>query len=320
MDIVSNGGSQLVSEVDLERQLEFIRATVADPVAGVFGPHSLTWRVDREAVLFLGAGRALLLQLAHPWVAAAIAEHSQSLSNPIGRFHRTFHTVYSFVFGTRDQAFGMARRLHRQHAAITGRLPRTIGTFTGGSQYWAKDVAAACWVYATLIETSLVVHDLVLPPLAAEERERYYEESKIFAALLGIPHAHLPPSWKAFAAYNEMMWASDILTVSAEAKTVAWQLLARPGSWLRVPNWYQSLTAKMLPHPIRTAFGLSYGERERQAAEQASTNIRRMYRFLPAWLRYVGPYHEAMGRIGGRSNPSMTTQVCNRLWIGENRL
>ena len=41
----------------------------------VFGSRSMMWRIDKEAALFLGAGRALLLQLAHPWVAAAITQH-----------------------------------------------------------------------------------------------------------------------------------------------------------------------------------------------------------------------------------------------------
>ena len=42
----------------------------AESLAGVFGPDSAAWRVNGEAVIvFLGAGRALLLQLAHPWVA-----------------------------------------------------------------------------------------------------------------------------------------------------------------------------------------------------------------------------------------------------------
>ena len=67
-----------INDDDLECQLRMVRAAAAGPVAGVFGPHSLTWRIDREAVIFLGAGRALLLQLAHPWVSAAIAEHSRT--------------------------------------------------------------------------------------------------------------------------------------------------------------------------------------------------------------------------------------------------
>ena len=86
---------RVVELSDLERQLELLRAAEDDPLSGLFGPRSMTWRIDREAALFLGAGRALLLQLAHPWVAAAIAEHSRSLTDPIGRFHRTFRIVRS---------------------------------------------------------------------------------------------------------------------------------------------------------------------------------------------------------------------------------
>ena len=82
----------------------------------------MVWRIDREAAIFLAAGRALLLQLAHPWVAAAIAEHSHSLSDPIGRFHRTFGVVFTMVFGTTDEAIAAARRLYHRHAAISGAL------------------------------------------------------------------------------------------------------------------------------------------------------------------------------------------------------
>jgi hypothetical protein len=50
-----------IRDEDLECQLGVVRAAAAGPVAGIFGPHSLMWRIDREAVIFLGAGRALLL-------------------------------------------------------------------------------------------------------------------------------------------------------------------------------------------------------------------------------------------------------------------
>jgi len=49
----------------LSVQLEVVRALAPGEMEGVFGPDSLTWRIDREALTFLGAGRALLLQLAH---------------------------------------------------------------------------------------------------------------------------------------------------------------------------------------------------------------------------------------------------------------
>ncbi|HUP54016.1 MAG TPA: DUF2236 domain-containing protein, partial [Methylomirabilota bacterium] len=39
----------------------------------MFGPDSVAWALDREAMLLLGAGpRALLLQLADPGVAAGV--------------------------------------------------------------------------------------------------------------------------------------------------------------------------------------------------------------------------------------------------------
>ena len=116
----------LVTDALLEEQLELIRARTASPLAGVFGPTSITWRTNREGILFLAAGRALLLQLAHPWVAAAVADHSKALSDPIARFHRTFKVVFKMVFGTVDQAFAAARSLHRRHESITGVLPDEV--------------------------------------------------------------------------------------------------------------------------------------------------------------------------------------------------
>src|SRR5437868_5175559 len=83
-----------VTDAALEEQLELVRANAVSPIAGVFGPESMTWRMNREAILFLAAGRALLLQLAHPWVAAAVADHSKALTDPVARFHRTFKVVF----------------------------------------------------------------------------------------------------------------------------------------------------------------------------------------------------------------------------------
>ena len=132
----------MISADDLEAELSFVRARAAGPIAGVFGPESVTWKVDREAAIFLGAGRALLLQLAHPWVATAIAEHSNVFADPIGRFHRTFRTTFTMVFGTLDQAVEAARRLHSRHAKITGVMPITAGPFAAGSRYFANETSA----------------------------------------------------------------------------------------------------------------------------------------------------------------------------------
>ncbi len=307
-------GGEATTEV-LERRLEAVCAAAAGRREGIFGPGSVTWRVDREAIIFLGAGRALLLQLSHPWVAAAISEHSRAAADPIGRFHRTFEVVFTMVFGSLDQALAVSRRLHHRHESVTGTMPATIGRFAQGSAYRANDIAALRWVFATLIDGAVQAHDLVLPALTGGERERYYAESKLFAALFGLAPDDLPADWTAFAAYNETMVHSDILTVSPAARTIARDLLAGAGTLLRAPRWYHALTAALLPERLRGPFDLPFGDRERHSAERALAAIRRLYPLLPPRLRYVAPYHEAAARISGKP-PDALTRLLNRVWIG----
>jgi uncharacterized protein (DUF2236 family) len=283
---------------------------------GVFGPASLTWRIDREAAVFLGAGRALLLQLAHPWVAAAIAEHSRTFADPIGRFHRTFNTTFTMVFGTLDQALAAARRLHRRHAAVKGILPWAAGRFAAGSSYSANDVAALRWVHATLVETALLTHDLVLPALTNSEREQYWAEARLYAALFGLRQADLPSDWTSFTAYTEVMSRSDSLAVSPAAREIAQQIFSGRATGLRVPKWYLALTTHLLPERLRGEFGFVFGEREQRRMNLALARIRRLYPWLPMRLRTVGPYQEALARLQSERQPDLVVRWLNRLWIG----
>ncbi|MCS3761010.1 uncharacterized protein (DUF2236 family) [Bradyrhizobium centrosematis] len=309
-------GVQMVSANDLEATLDQVRACAAGPVAGVFGPDTLTWRIDREAIIFLGAGRALLLQLAHPWVAAAIAEHSSTFADPIGRFHRTFDIVFAMVFGSLDRALLSARQLHRRHSMIVGEMPETVGPFAAGSRYCANDIPSLRWVHATLVESALMAHDLVLPSFSAEERERYWMESRLFGALFGLTSDDLPADWSGFTAYTATMAKSETLTVSPAAREIATQIFSGARPWLRPPRWYRALTAQMLPEPIRAGFGFELDARDEKAADNALRWIRRVYPKLPARLRYVGPFQEAQARLRGEPQPDWMTRCLNRAWIG----
>lgn len=310
------GTARVVSQADLENELAIISNAGAENCAGLFGPDSMMWHIDKEAAIFLGAGRALLLQLAHPWVAAAIAQHSRVLGDPIGRFHGTFNLMFTMVFGTTEQAHAAARRLHHRHAHISGRLVEAAGSFAAGSRYRANDVAALRWVHATLIDTALVAHELVRPPLSAEDRERYWDEARLFAAFFGIPQDALPPSWADFVCYNENMWRSDALTVSGEARKIAGAVLSGVGTRLLMPSWYRALTARLLPARLRDDFALPYGEAESRKTDRALALFRRVYPRMPNWLRHVGPYQEARARIAGR-RLGITTELLNRFWIGQ---
>lgn len=312
----SADNAELVTERDSEALLAAIAAHTPNPTAGIFGPNSLSWRINRESALFLGAGRAALLQLAHPWVTAALTEHSAVLAKPVARFHNTFRIVFTMVFGSLDQALAAARHLYALHTRIRGEMTDDVARWRRGSHYEANEIAALRWVFATLVESAVLANDCALPPLTAAEREQYYAECKTLAGLFGIPAAALPGDWTAFADYNQTMHASNELGVSDAARAMAHNLMAGAGSWVRPPQWYRALTAEWMPERLRVEFGLEFGAPEQQSAARAKLRLPGIYRRLPAPIRYTGPWQEAQARLAGKQVGTLT-RWNNRFWIGQ---
>ena len=56
---------------------------------GLFGPDSTVWRIGRERILLAGGPAALLLQIAHPLVAAGVTNHSGFSEDPFLRLRAT---------------------------------------------------------------------------------------------------------------------------------------------------------------------------------------------------------------------------------------
>ena len=236
---------------------------------------------ESESAVFIGAGRAALLQLAHPWVAAALAHHSNLLNDAIGRFHSTFRVIYTMLFGTRAQAIEASERLYQRHTSIRGELPHAIGSHVQGEHYEANEVAALRWVYATLVESAILAYDFVLPALSHGEREQYYLESKRMAALFGIRPEDLPRDWEAFSRYTAEMLNSSQLGVDDNAQALGRSVLSGVGTWLRPPHWYLSVTAFWMPPRIRAGFALPFGTREQRAVDRAARWLPRLYPRIP---------------------------------------
>ena len=178
-----------------------ITDTQADP--GLFGPGSVTWRVMAEPVLMLGAGRALLMQAAHPLVAEGAIEHSTYRSDPYGRFERTVHWVTVVCFGTTAEARRACREVNRLHGAVEGRIRRSHSTATvaSGSAYSGRDPALLRWVLATFVDTMLVAHDAFVGTLTEPDRDRFVREWHAVAALMGMPAGSLWESRTELSAY-----------------------------------------------------------------------------------------------------------------------
>lgn len=309
----------IVSREDIAQLWSTVANRTSDPCTGIFGPSSIGWKVNRESALFLGAGRAALLQLAHPWVAAALEQHSNLRADPLERFHNTFRVVFTMIFGTLEQALASSRYLYQLHTHVQGEISESVAAYARGSHYEANEVEALRWVYATLVESALLAYESVLPPLSLAEQQAYYDESKTLAMLFGIPASALPADWPAFEAYNRAMWASDALGVNTLSREMAHRILRGRGSWVPIPHWYRALTAAWMPDGLREAFALPYSEREERAAACALRWLPLFYRRIPGALRYVGPYQEARARLQ-TLNVGLIIRASNRFWMGQPRM
>ena len=158
--------------------------TPGDP--GVFEPGSVAWRVNGERAMLVGGGRALLLQLAHPAVAAAVAAHSDFPAEPYTRLWRTLEAMLAVSFGDTAQSRAAAERVNAVHRTVSG------------PSYDATDPDLLLWVHATLVDSALVVYERFVGPLGADERDAYYADMRRQAALFEVPEAVLPRDLPSF--------------------------------------------------------------------------------------------------------------------------
>ena len=81
---------------------------------GYFSPESAIWRIGRESVLMLGGGYALLMQAAHPLVAAGIVAHSSFRESPWRRLAGTMNAIFQYI-----EVFHNGRRRHSSLDMLT---------------------------------------------------------------------------------------------------------------------------------------------------------------------------------------------------------
>lgn len=308
------GGSGEVDRASFDAEAAAVFQGVRGAAAGVHGPGSTTWRIAREAVLFLGGGRAALLQLAHPFVAHAVAEHSETQSDPIGRFERTFRHVYAMIFGDLGHARRSSERVRRIHETITGTIEEHVGAFAPGDRYLANDATALLWVHATLIHTAIQVYDAVVGELSFAEKDAYWRESKKFARLFGVPAASMPESWTDFERWFAGMLDGDAIAVGRPAKEIAGFLLTPPRpSAAPLSRWYRTMTTGLMPPSLREPFGLRYTRRDAMVFHGSLRTLRRTYPLLPRRLRDVPAYVEAQKRLAGDETPDQFGRTVEKL-------
>ena len=252
-----------------------------------FDPASKIWAVHREMVLLLAGGRALLMQLAHPKVAAGVAAHSRFQEDPLGRLYRTMSRMWSIVFDEESQAKEALRQVEMVHKRVRGYVPVDEASH-GGAAYDASDQELLLWVHATLIDSAMVAYNLFVAPLNLADRSDYYSDSKKLAALFGIQEHNIPSSIASFDSYMDQVLASGEMLPGPIARNLAVHVLY-PAPWILRPGapLFRLVTAGLLPAKLRDGYGLEWNERREKKLLLAAKAIRALLPVVPSPLRIV---------------------------------
>lgn len=236
-------------------------------------------RVNRERVLLVGGQRALVMQLAHPAVAAGVAQHSDFPNRALERLRRTLDLSLAVIFGSPGEADAATAAIRAVH--------ERVGGVAGDREYRADDPDLLLWVNATLVDTTLVVYERFVRPLSEDERHRYYEESVAAAELFGIPREVIPPTIDPFRAYLQGMLDGPELRATDDARRLVNDVLSPPLPIpLRLPTaLVRQITLALLPQRIREMFDLRSGIVTRTATAAASLISRTTLPMIPSFVR-----------------------------------
>ena len=249
------------------------------PAEGHFGDADAIRRIARESVLMLGGPRALLMQAAHPLVAAGIVDHSRFRHDAWRRLARTMTALYTIVFGTHAQA--------EQIGAITRAAHEHVRGTRDGRTYSADDPALMLWVHSTLVDTGLTMYETYVRRIEPAIAEEFYEQMKVVATVFGVPPAIHPPTLADFRSYQRSLLESGEVRVCADARAVAAAVLAPPVP-LPLRPVLRALATQgvgLLPPTLREQYELPWTRADRLTLLASSQSCRRLVPLLPPALR-----------------------------------
>lgn len=245
------------------------------------GPGSVTWKINCEMIVVAGWGRAVLMQLAHPAIAAGVRDHSSfrgGMRSGFRRLHSTVGAMQALSFGDTEQMIAAAAGINAIHDRVRGLVAERAG-----QAYSAHDPVLQRWVHATLLESIPLTYELLVGPLTRAERDRYCTEAAIMEPLLGMPAGWLPRDTAQLDACMREMLADGTIAVTDTSRALARALL--------YPRWWraawpvfrpmQLLTLGTLPPAIREAYGFEWHARDARAFARWTAFIRALPRVLP---------------------------------------
>lgn len=244
---------------------------------GYFAPDSVIRRVGNTPVTpFLGGGTAVLLQVAHPLVAAGVADHSDYQHDLWPRLARTLRALYLITFGTKAEAERAGAAVQAVHAHVRGTTRSQLGSFPAGTPYSANDPELMLWVHATLVHASLSAYQRFEHELSRAEQESYYRDMVTVAQLFGTPATVIPRTVADFRDYVAAQIGSRTITVTPTAREIAQVILHAP---LPTPMRmlgpaHRLATAAQLPPRLRHGYDLRWTPRHARLLSLAGHSVK----------------------------------------------
>jgi len=244
------------------------------------------WRLNAERIVLFGWTRAILLQLAHPLIAAAVSQHGsfrRGRLQPVLRLRHTVRAMQSLTFGSEARRTETIKRINALHRTINGTLDEEIGPFRRGTRYSAEDPALLLWVHATLVESVPLAYERFVGPMTDAERDRYCDEAAWMVEALGGTDRPIPRTAAAVRQYIDEMYASGHIVVSATARELARGVLQPPFAWTAWPatrvNWL--FAVGLLPAHLQAQYGFTWTTRDEQALRRWTRVLSALRRLIP---------------------------------------
>ncbi len=263
---------------------------------GFLGPGSMMWRVNREVMTLFGGARALLMQAAHPLIAAGARQTGAYRRDPWARLIRTVMLQNLITFGGATAATEAIDRINKLHKAIRGVDPVT------GEWYDALDYEQLLWVHIALEVSTVEFYELTVAPLTETERDRYHEENKLVAELLWLPRDFVPATYADTVRYVDDMIASGRLRYTDVAEEVADLIFGAAVPTRIKPIWkfVAFAAAGTLDPRLRDLYGITWTAGQQRWLDANLAVLRTARPLVPYRFRTILPARWADLRIGRR--------------------